>query len=131
MLWKRNAETGKDVTELKQRLKNNWTLKLASVAIAFLIWLVVGNINDPIIQKVYSNVKVNITNGSYIESRGMTYRLDSNYQTVSVTLRGNSSKVTKRNDDIVVEADLTPEEREKIAWKNTAALFGFDGEAGK
>ena len=37
----------------------------------------------------------------------MTYRLDSNYQTVSVTLRGNSSKVTKRNDDIVVEADLT------------------------
>ena len=107
MLWKRNAETGKDVTELKQRLKNNWTLKLASVAIAFLIWLVVGNINDPIIQKVYSNVKVNITNGSYIESRGMTYRLDSNYQTVSVTLRGNSSKVTKSNDDIVVEADLT------------------------
>ena len=107
MLWKRNAETGKDVTGLKQRLKNNWTLKLASVAIAFLIWLVVGNINDPIIQKVYSNVKVNITNGSYIESRGMTYRLDSNYQTVSVTLRGNSSKVTKRNDDIVVEADLT------------------------
>ena len=107
MLWKRNAETGKDVTELKQRLKNNWTLKLASIAIAFLIWLVVGNINDPIIQKVYSNVKVNITNGSYIESRGMTYRLDSNYQTVSVTLRGNSSKVTKRNDDIVVEADLT------------------------
>ena len=107
MLWKRNAETGKDVTELKHRLKNNWTLKLASVAIAFLIWLVVGNINDPIIQKVYSNVKVNITNGSYIESRGMTYRLDSNYQTVSVTLRGNSSKVTKRNDDIVVEADLT------------------------
>ena len=107
MLWKRNAETGKDVTELKQRLKNNWTLKLASVAIAFLIWLVVGNINDPIIQKVYSNVKVNITNGSYIESRGMTYRLDSNYQTVSVTLRGNSSRVTKRNDDIVVEADLT------------------------
>ena len=107
MLWKRNAETGKDVTELKQRLKNNWTLKLASVAIAFLIWLVVGNINDPIIQKVYSNVKVNITNGSYIESRGMTYRLDSNYQTVSVTLRGNYSKVTKRNDDIVVEADLT------------------------
>ena len=107
MQMKRNAETGKDVTELKQRLKNNWTLKLASVAIAFLIWLVVGNINDPIIQKVYSNVKVNITNGSYIESRGMTYRLDSNYQTVSVTLRGNSSKVTKRNDDIVVEADLT------------------------
>ena len=47
MLWKRNAETGKDVTELKQRLKNNWTLKLASVAIAFLIWLVVGNINEP------------------------------------------------------------------------------------
>ena len=101
MRWRKNAETGKDVTVLKQRLKNNWTLKLASVAIAFVIWLVISNINDPIIQKVYSNVKVNITNGSYIESRGMTYRLDSSHQTVSVTLRGNSSKVTKRNDDIV------------------------------
>lgn len=107
MLTIRNAETGKDVTGLKQRLKNNWTLKLASVAIAFVIWLVISNINDPIIQKVYSNVKVNITNGSYIESRGMTYRLDRNYQTVSVTLKGNASKVSKRNEDIVVEADLT------------------------
>lgn len=107
MQMKRNAETGKDVTRLKQKLKNNWTLKLASVAIAFVIWLVISNINDPIVQKVYSNVKVNITNGSYIESRGMTYRLDSAHQTVSVTLRGNSSKVIRRNDDIVVEADLT------------------------
>ena len=57
---------------LRQGLKNNWTLKLASVAIAFLIWLVIGNINDPVIQKVYSSIPVTITNGSYIESRGMT-----------------------------------------------------------
>lgn len=92
---------------LRQKLKNNWTLKLASVAIAFLIWLVIGNINDPVIQKVYSSIPVTITNGSYIESRGMTYRLDSSHQTVSVTLKGNSSKVTRRNDDIKVEADLT------------------------
>ncbi len=92
---------------LRQKLKNNWSLKLASVAIAFLIWLVIGNINDPVIQKVYSSIPVTITNGSYIESRGMTYRLDSGHQTVSVTLRGNTSKVTKRNDDIRVEADLT------------------------
>ena len=65
---------------LRQGLKNNWTLKLASVAIAFLIWLVIGNINDPVIQKVYSSIPVTITNGSYIESRGMTYRLDSGHQ---------------------------------------------------
>lgn len=92
---------------LRQGLKNNWTLKLASVAIAFLIWLVIGNINDPVIQKVYSSIPVTITNGSYIESRGMTYRLDSGHQTVSVTLKGNTSRVTRRNDDIKVEADLT------------------------
>lgn len=107
MPWKRNAETGKDVTRLKQRFKNNWTLKLASIAIACVLWLTISNINDPIVQKVYTNVKVEVTNGSYIESRGMTYRLDSNHQTVSVTLKGNSSKVTRRNDDIVVQADLT------------------------
>ena len=92
---------------LRQKLKNNWTLKLASVAIAVLIWLVIGNVNDPVIQKVYSSIPVTITNGSYIESRGMTYRLDSSHQTVSVTLKGNTSRVTRRADDIRVEADLT------------------------
>lgn len=104
---RRNAETGKDVTGLKQRLKYNWTLKIASVAIAFVIWLVIGNINDPIVQKLYSNVQVTVANGSYIESRGMTYRLDSSYQTVNVTLKGKTSRVTKRGDDIKVVADLT------------------------
>jgi YbbR domain-containing protein len=92
---------------LKQRLKNNWLLKLASVIIAFGIWLTISNINDPVIKKVYTSVPVTITNGSYIESRGMTYRLDSSYQTVSVTLTGSTSRVTRRSDDIVVEADLT------------------------
>ena len=107
----KNVKTGKDVMALRQGLKNNWTLKLASVAIAFLIWLVIGNINDPVIQKVYSSIPVTITNGSYIESRGMTYRLDSGHQTVSVTLKGNTSRVTRRNDDIKVEADSDPDRR--------------------
>ena len=31
----------------------------------------------------------------------------------------------------LIEADLTPEDREKIAWKNAVRLFGFDGEAVK
>ena len=92
---------------MKDFMKNNWSLKLLSVVIAVLIWLFVNNINDPTVSKLYTNVNVSIKNGSYIESRGQTYRLAKDNQTVSVTLTGSSSKVSRRTEDISVYADLT------------------------
>jgi len=91
---------------MKRRLTNNLFLKIISVMIAILVWLMIANINDPIVTKTYS-VPVTIQNSAYIESIGKTYRVEDTEQTATVILRGHSSLVEKRANDIQAVADLT------------------------
>ena len=49
-----------------KRLLNNIGMKLASVLIAFLIWLVVVTINDPEQTRAFPNVRVTIRNSDAI-----------------------------------------------------------------
>ena len=93
--------------KLKELLTNNLVLKLISVVVALLIWLVVVNIDDPIDTQTYRNVPVQVTNGGYIESMNKTYRLDDEDSTVTVILRGKRSIIKNRQEDLVAEADLT------------------------
>lgn len=90
-----------------RRLKNNFLLKVASVVVAVLIWLLVMNIEDPVVDKTYTGIEVQIINGAYIESMDQTYRLENEQQTVSVTLHGTRSKVSNRTSSIQAVADLT------------------------
>lgn len=91
---------------MKKRLTNNLFLKIISVMIAILIWLMIANINDPIVTKTYP-VPVSIQNSAYIESIGKTYRVEETEQTATVILRGHSSLVERRTNDIQAVADLT------------------------
>ena len=94
---------------MKKKLTDNLLLKIVSVLIAILIWVVIANINDPIVSATY-NVPVNIINGAYIESIGKTYRVaeEDQDQKVKVVMRGKSSVVENRSiDDIEAVADLT------------------------
>lgn len=90
-----------------KRLKNNFLLKLASVIVAILIWLLVINIADPVVDKTYTGIQVQVINGAYIESMDQTYRLEDDQQTIAVTLHGTRSKVSNRTNDIQAIADLT------------------------
>lgn len=91
---------------MKQKLMNNLFLKIISVLIAILIWLMIANINDPIVMETYT-VPVTIQNSAYIESIGKTYRVDVANQDATVVLRGPSSNVENRSSDIQAVADLT------------------------
>ena len=91
---------------MKKKLTNNLLLKVVSVLIAILIWVIVANVNDPIVSETY-DVPVTIINGAYIESIGKTYRVLEEGQKVKVTLKGKSSVVKNRQSDIEAVADLT------------------------
>ena len=94
---------------MKKKITENLFLKIVSILIAIVIWLVIANINDPIVSVTY-NVPVTIINGAYIESIGKTYRVaeEDQDQKVKVVLRGNSSNVENRSiDEIEAIADLT------------------------
>lgn len=90
---------------MRKKLMNNLLLKIVSIVIALVVWLLIVNINDPVMIKSYP-VPVTIQNGAYIESGGKTYRIEEEQQTVTVILKGNSSVVQGRGGDIEAVADL-------------------------
>ncbi len=92
---------------IKRLLENNLSLKIASIIIAFILWFWVTNLDDPIIVRNFNDVPVTITNGSYLESLGLTCIL-SETEDVKVSIEGNRSVVDSiALADIVVVADLT------------------------
>jgi YbbR domain-containing protein len=84
------------------------TLKMASLAGAIIIWLIIMNINDPVVTRIIYDVPVNVVNTSYIESMGLSYKISDGYDTVAVTVRGNRSLVESLTSSrFNVTADLT------------------------
>lgn len=93
---------------MRKRLFSNPGLKIAALVLAFLIWLIIVNINDSIIVKTIYNVPITVSNASYLESMGMSYQLADGFETVTVNVRGNRSVVEPMTaDNVTATADLT------------------------
>ncbi len=102
-------------------MKNKWTknlaLKLLSVIVAFIIWLVIINITDPTITKRFNNIPVEILNENVITSLNRVYEVESG-NTVDVTVKGKRSFVEDlTSDDFYASADLS-----KLSTVNTAGI---------
>lgn len=93
---------------MKRLLLDNPGLKIISLILAVVIWLIVVNINDPKITRTITGVPVTVTNSAYLESQGLACSIDDEFESVSVTVVGNRSVVEPlTKDDILVQADLT------------------------
>ena len=93
--------------KLLKSLRTNPGLKILSVVIAIIIWYVVVEVNDPVETNTYQ-VRVTPANESYIENGKQIYRIEDEYKTVQVYVKGNRSKLRKVTaDNISVVADLT------------------------
>ena len=93
---------------MKRSLLSHPGLKIASILLAIGIWLIIVNVNDPILTKTIRDVPVTVINQSYIESLGKSYRIAPGYSSVSVTVQANRSVVEAlKPQNISVIADLT------------------------
>ena len=92
--------------KLKKKLTNNLGIKLLSLPLAAIIWIIIINIDDPIISRNYTNVAIELQNKEAIASLGKVYEIaEGNTVTVSVT--GKRSVLDKlRSNDLQVTADL-------------------------
>lgn len=55
---------------MKKKIGNNLSLKILSLAIAILVWLLVVNINNPISTKSFIVSDVELLNEAYIDADG-------------------------------------------------------------
>ncbi|MEG2441630.1 MAG: CdaR family protein [Acetivibrio sp.] len=91
---------------MKEKLTKNLGIKLLSVPLAAIIWIVIINIDDPFSTRTISNVPVEILNESYITASGQVYDIVEG-NTVSVTVRAKRSTQDKiKATDLRITANL-------------------------
>ncbi len=90
------------------RIFANPGLKIASLIIAFAIWLVIMNTSNPEVTHTYTGINVNVTNASYVESRQQMYAMIDRIRTISVTVHTNRKIIERLSPSgITATADLT------------------------
>ncbi|MDE6024634.1 MAG: hypothetical protein K2G45_04195 [Lachnospiraceae bacterium] len=103
---------------MKKKLLDNLGLKIISVVVAIIFWLVVMNISDYTMTVRIDNIPVQQINGEVLANLDQVYDIASG-DTVDIVVRGRRSIVSKLSkDDFVAVADLS-----KMSITNTVQIF--------
>lgn len=93
---------------MKKSLMNKFTLKILSLAIAVLIWLIVRNVQDPVIVQTFYDIPVTLVNESYLSNNMKIPLLIDGDDTVKVRIKAEESVIKElKKEDIVAQADMT------------------------
>lgn len=93
---------------MKNKLTANLGLKIASFLCAAVLWLVVTNINDPVVTYRVTDVPVTIKNANLITDRGQVYEVLDGTDTVDIVTVSAPRSIIDSLDksNIVAEADV-------------------------
>lgn len=92
---------------MKKRLTVNFGLKILAFFIALFMWLIVVNIDDPVTDKTYTGIPVQVINEEVVTSANRTYQIVDDTQEVSVTVTAQRSVLNDvKAEDIVAIADM-------------------------
>lgn len=92
---------------MKKKLGNNLGLKILSLAIAILVWLLVVNINNPIGTKSFVITDVELLNEAYIDADGKMCMQDEEQVPIRVTIKAQRKILDRISaSDIRAVADL-------------------------
>ncbi len=103
---------------MKKLLTNNAGLKIASFVIAFVLWVLVLNIDDPVISRTYTGIPVEITSTEAIAKQGKVYQVLEGSDTISVVVSAKRSVIEKMSKDYIkATADM-----KDITFMNTVSI---------
>jgi YbbR domain-containing protein len=94
---------------MKKKLTNNLTLKIMSVVVGFLVWLIVVNVDNPIVTTTFtiSLSNVEVVNEAYIDSIGLMCMPDDSQSQIRVHITGDRKTIRKLSaSNIHAVADL-------------------------
>ena len=92
---------------MQKRITKNLTLKILAFLIAVFLWLIVVNIDDPVDDKTFSNIPVQVTHEEVITDNNNTYQIVDNTQEINVTVTAQRSVLDKiKAEDIVATANM-------------------------
>ena len=92
--------------KLLKTLVNNLGFKILAVALAFILWLVVYNIDDPKKTKTYTT-NVTVENAAVVTDMNKCYEVLNGTNTVTFSVTGKRSELDKLDDtDFTAVADM-------------------------
>lgn len=101
--------SGREGGKMKKKITHNLLLKVMSVVLAFILWLVVVNINDPDSVRTIRAIEITILNEQAITGQGLgqVYTIREN-RTAAVVVKGPRSIVDKMDkSDIKATVDFS------------------------
>lgn len=103
---------------MKKKLLNNIGLKVISIVLAIVFWLVVMNVSDYSMTVKIEDIPVQQLNGAVLEELDQVYDVASG-DTVDIIVRGRRSVVSRLGkDDFIATADLST-----MSITNTVQIF--------
>lgn len=92
---------------MKEKMTRNLGLKILSLLLAVLLWIVILNIDDPAVTKTFQNIPVTKINENVLKSKDQVYEVISG-DTVNVTAKGKRSILESlKTTDFQAIADLS------------------------
>lgn len=94
---------------MEKRLMNNVGLKILAFFVAFMLWIMVVNIDDPVTHKTFSDIPVSVINEEVLANaqQPQTYQIVDNTQVVDVTVTAKRKTLNKiKEKDILAVADI-------------------------
>ena len=93
--------------QIMKKITNNLGLKIISVICAFILWLIVVNIDDPVVSKQYTGIEVSVKNETVIKNQGQTYDILDDTNIITVTVKAKRSLLSNlRKSDFEAVADM-------------------------
>lgn len=95
----------------KKKLTENLGLKITSLIVAIVLWLIVVNITDPVISQPYKNIPVKIINSEVITDNNKTLEVvDGSSMVANVIIKAPRSTIQElgnSSDAIIATADMS------------------------
>lgn len=94
---------------MEKRLMNNVGLKILAFFVAFMLWIMVVNIDDPVTHKTFSEIPISVINEEVLANaqQPQTYQIVDNTQVVDVTVTAKRKTLNKiKAKDIIAIADI-------------------------
>ena len=92
---------------MKEKLTNNLSLKILSLIVAILVWLLVINVDNPIVTRSFVVTDVQLLNEAYIDADGKMCMRDKEQEPIRVTVKAQRKVLDDLSVmDIRAAADL-------------------------
>lgn len=100
---------GKIGSKIRSIFFSHWLLKIISLLLAFALWFVVISTDDPVDERRFQNIKVNLLNTELLTENNQIYEILDNTDVLRTVTFDAPSSVRReiQSSDIIAEADLT------------------------